>query len=55
MPGIETWDNLPLAVRGHLIQHIRDRLIKVADLDQFRLWVEPKPEVPDGDWYKAPH
>jgi hypothetical protein len=52
MPKIETWDNLPLAVRHHLIERMRDRSIGLADLNQLRLWMESKPEVPDGDWYK---
>jgi hypothetical protein len=51
MPKIETWDNLPLAVRHHLIERMRDRSIGLADLNQLRLWMESKPEVPDGDWY----
>ena len=52
MPKIETWDNLPLAVRHHLIERMRDRSIGLEDLNQLRLWVESKPEAPDGDWYK---
>jgi len=31
---------------------MRDRSISIADLDQLRLWIESKPEVPEGDWYK---
>jgi hypothetical protein len=52
MPKIQTWDNLPLAVREHLIQRMRDRSISLEDLYQLRLWVESKPGVPDGEWYK---
>ena len=52
MPKIETWDKLPLAVREHLIERMRDRSISLADLNRLRLWVESKPEAPDGDWYK---
>ena len=52
MPKIETWDHLPPAVREHLIVRMRDRSISIADLNQLRLWIESKPEVPDGDWYK---
>jgi hypothetical protein len=52
MPKIETWDNLPAAVRHHLIERMRDRSIGIADLNQLRIWIESKPEVPDGDWYK---
>ena len=52
MPKIETWNHLPEAVREHLIERMRDRSISIADLNQLRLWIEAKPEVPEGDWYK---
>lgn len=52
MPQIERWDNLPEAVRQHLTERMRDRAISVSDLNQLRLWVETRPQVPDGDWYK---
>jgi hypothetical protein len=52
MPKIESWDKLPAAVRTHLVDRMRDRAISIADLNQLRLWVESKPEVPEGDWYK---
>jgi hypothetical protein len=52
MPKIETWDNLPGGVRQHLIDRMRDRLIDIAGLNQLRLWIESRPEVPEGDWYK---
>jgi len=52
MPQIETWDNLPKAVRQHLLDRMRDRSISVADLNQLRLWIESGPNVPEGDWYK---
>ena len=53
MPKIETWDHLPLAVREHLIVRMRDWSISIADLNnRLRLWIESKPEVPEGDWYK---
>ena len=31
---------------------MRDREISVSDLNKLRLWVEARPEVPEGDWYK---
>lgn len=52
MPQIERWDNLPESVRQHLIERMRGRAISVSDLNQLRLWVETKPQVPEGDWYK---
>ncbi|MGA2182345.1 MAG: hypothetical protein ABSH47_04890 [Bryobacteraceae bacterium] len=52
MPRIERWDRLPEGVRQHLIDRMRDRAISIADLNQLRLWIESKPEMPEGDWYK---
>jgi hypothetical protein len=52
MPQIETWSRLPAALRDHLVQRMRDRNISVNDLNQLRLWMETKPEVPAGPWYK---
>jgi len=52
MPQIERWDNLPSGVRQHLIDRMRDRAISISDLNQLRLWIESRPEVPEGDWYK---
>ena len=52
MPKIECWGNLPVGVREHLIDRMRDRAISIADLNQLRLWIDSKPEVPVGDWYK---
>jgi hypothetical protein len=52
MPKIEGWSNLPVGVREHLIDRMRDRAISIADLNQLRLWIDSKPEVPAGDWYR---
>jgi hypothetical protein len=52
MLRIATWDDLPGAVRQHLIDRMRDRSISIPDLNQLRLWIDAKPEVPEGDWYK---
>ncbi len=53
MPKIESWGNLPAGVRRHLVDRMHDRAISVADLNQLRLWIESRPEVPEGDWYKT--
>jgi len=37
MPRIETWADLPVAVRQHLIDRMRDRAIGIADLNRLRL------------------
>ena len=52
MPAIQSWDQLPAGVRQHLVDRMRDRSISIADLNLLRLWIETKPEVPEGDWYK---
>lgn len=52
MPKIENWANLPAAVREHLISRMQERRISIADLNRLRLWIESKPEVPEGEWYK---
>jgi hypothetical protein len=52
MPQIETWSRLPQAIRQHLIERMHDRKIGLNDLNQLRIWLETKPEVPEGPWYK---
>jgi hypothetical protein len=52
MPRIDKWANLPLAVRRHLIDRMRDRAISIPDLNRLRLWIDTNPEVPEGEWYK---
>jgi hypothetical protein len=52
MPQIETWSRLPPAIRDHLVDRMRDRKINLDDLNQLRLWIETKPIVADGRWYK---
>lgn len=52
MPQIERWENLPGGVRQHLIERMRDRAINIADLNHLRLWIETRPQVPDGERYK---
>ncbi|MEN6536095.1 MAG: hypothetical protein ABFD89_20710 [Bryobacteraceae bacterium] len=52
MPQIECWADFPEGVRQHLIERMRERAITIADLNRLRLWIETRPEVPEGDWYK---
>jgi hypothetical protein len=52
MPQIETWSRLPRAIREHLIERMHDRKIGLDDLNRLRIWMESKPEVPDGPWFK---
>jgi hypothetical protein len=52
MPQIESWSRLPHAIRNHLVERMHDRSIGLGDLNHLRVWMESKPEVPDGPWYK---
>jgi hypothetical protein len=52
MPQIKTWSRLPPAIRDHLAERMRDRNIGLEDLNHLRVWIESKPNVPDGQWYK---
>ena len=52
LPQIETWSRLPPGVREHLVERMHDRNINLQDLNQLRVWMETKPDVPEGLWYK---
>jgi hypothetical protein len=52
MPQIEIWPRLPAALRDHLVERMRDRDLSLQDLNQLRVWMETKPDVPVGPWYK---
>jgi hypothetical protein len=52
MPQIERWSGLPVAIRDHLVERMHDRNISLNDLNLLRLWMEQRPEVPEGPWYK---
>ena len=52
MPHIEGWSGLPAGTREHLAERIRDRNISIDDLNQLRIWIESKPIVSEGLWYR---
>lgn len=52
MPQIETWSRLPASLRDHLVDRMDDRKISLDDLNRLRLWIESKPNVPEGPWFK---
>lgn len=52
MPQIETWSRIPGVLRNHLIERMHDRHINLDDLNRLRLWMETKPDVPEGPWFK---
>jgi hypothetical protein len=51
VPRIQ-WTDLPVALRDHLFDRLRERKITVEDLYQLKLWRESEPEAPDGPWFK---
>jgi len=52
VPQIETWSRIPAAIREHLVERMHDRKIGLDDLNRLRIWMESKPEAPEGQWYK---
>jgi hypothetical protein len=52
VPHIESWAGLPAGIREHLVERMRDRNISVEDLNQLRIWIESRPVVPEGPWYR---
>ena len=51
MPKIQ-WTNLPPALRDHLFERLRERLIGAEDLYELKLWRESEPDAPEGEWFK---
>ena len=51
MPKIQ-WTGLPLALRDHLFEPLRERKIAADDLYQLKLWCESPPDAPEGAWHR---
>ncbi len=51
MPKIQ-WTNLPVALRDHLFERLRERKITAEDLYALKRWRESSPEAPEGPWCK---
>ena len=51
MPRIRR-QNLPPPLLQHLLDHIRDRNVSADQLGLLAGWLDTKPEVPDGRWFK---
>lgn len=51
MPKIQ-WTDLPLALRNHLFDRLRERRITAEDLYALKLWRESEPDAPEGLWFK---
>ena len=52
MPQIETWSRIPAGIRNHLVERMHNRSISVDDLNRLRVWLETRPDVPSGAWFK---
>ncbi|MFY9742307.1 MAG: hypothetical protein WA252_17200 [Candidatus Sulfotelmatobacter sp.] len=52
MPQIETWPRIPSAIRDHLADRMHDRNISLHDLNHLRVWLDTRPNVPEGPWFK---
>ena len=52
MAQIELGSRLPPGIRNHLVERMHDRNINLEDLNQLRVWIASKPNVPEGPWYK---
>lgn len=52
MVQIASWSSFPSPLRIHLIERMRERKISLDDLNRLRIWMESRPEVPAGRWYK---
>ncbi len=50
MPQIEIWPRFPSAIRDHRVKWMRDRKISLEDLNHLRIWIDSRPEVPDGSF-----
>ena len=45
-------DELPPALREHLMERVRERKITAEDLYALKLWRATQPDAPDGPWFK---
>ncbi len=52
MPQIEPWPRIPAAIRDHLVERMHDRNTTLDDLNRLRVWMETRPNVPAGTWFK---
>ena len=51
MPEVQR-ANLPPALLAHLLDRVAERNITTDDLMHVLHWIEGKPIVPKGDWFK---
>ena len=46
------WTELPVAVRRHLFDRLKERSITEDDMIRLTNWIRTNPEVPQGEWCK---
>ncbi len=51
MPQVQR-TNVPKRLLEHLLDRIRSREVTAEDLEALAAWLDTKPEVPAGDWFK---
>jgi hypothetical protein len=51
MPRIRR-HNLPPALFPALLDRIQNRKIPASQLELLARWLDPEPNVPEGEWYK---
>ena len=51
MPKVRR-QNLPPALFQHLLERIQSRKIPATQLELLATWLDPEPDVPEGEWYK---
>ena len=44
--------NVPPALLQHLLDRVQSRRIPASQLELLAKWLDRKPEVPEGQWYK---
>jgi hypothetical protein len=44
--------NLPRPLYAHLLNRVQDRQVSAKDLVLMVEWLDTKPEVPQGKWFK---
>ena len=51
MPKVQ-WDELPAAIRDHLVDRARERKLSFDDLKKLKYGARVTPRRPTGPWYK---
>jgi hypothetical protein len=43
----------PAAIRDHLVERMHGCDVGLDDLNRLRVWLETRPSVPEGPWFKG--